>query len=584
MTNPKPTLVINYGAKPGTHEDCTTAVAKAINAAGDNGIVEFSPGEYHFYRENGFDRELYLSNSDVVNPRKVSILVENRKNLRLQGKNAKLIFHDRVLPLAIIHSQKIKIDGLTFDWERPMMSQGTLKESGPGGFTLEIDPKKYPYIVEDERLLFTDTNWKRRVWSFMDFDPKTKGVAYNTGDGGYTDGNWYNARVTELKPGLVRFDYECQKTPPVGHVLVARHGARDHAGTFILESKDVTLSNLSYRFTSGLGILAQYSENITFRKVDIAPDPASGRLFAGHDDGFHISNCKGHIEVDGCHFEGLMDDPMNVHGTTVPIVEKLSDTRLKCRFAQGQSVGLEVGEAGDKISFLDHETLLSRGIGKIKTITKKGIEEFEIEFKEAIPDSVKTGDAIENLTWTPSLTVRNSVFGTVRARGLLVSTPGKVLVENNVFRSSGSAILIAGDANAWYESGAVTDVTIRKNRFENCFTSGYQFCTAIISIFPEVKKYGDRPFHKGIKIEDNVFVTFDAPVLWAKSAGDLTFKRNQIVFNTDYQPRKANDPGLTFYGCENVTVENNELDPKFIGRTVKVEGGKPDTVVVKGWE
>lgn len=34
-----------------------------------------------------------------------------------------------------------------------------------------------------------------------------------------------------------------------------------------------------------------------------------------------------------------------------------------------------------------------------------------------------------------------------RARGILVSTPGKVLIERNYFESSGSAILIAGDAN-----------------------------------------------------------------------------------------------------------------------------------------
>jgi hypothetical protein len=44
-----------------------------------------------------------------------------------------------------------------------------------------------------------------------------------------------------------------------------------------------------------------------------------------------------------------------------------------------------------------------------------------------------------------------------------------VLIENNRFPSSGSAILIAGDANAWYESGAVRDVTIRGHVFgESC--------------------------------------------------------------------------------------------------------------------
>ena len=57
------------------------------------------------------------------------------------------------------------------------------------------------------------------------------------------------------------------------------------------------------------------------------------------------------------------------------------------------------------------------------------------------------GDALENLTWSPDVEIKNTFFGSCRARGLLVTTPGKVVIENNIFESSGSAILIAGDAN-----------------------------------------------------------------------------------------------------------------------------------------
>lgn len=61
------------------------------------------------------------------------------------------------------------------------------------------------------------------------------------------------------------------------------------------------------------------------------------------------------------------------------------------------------------------------------------------------------------------------------------------MIENNVFESSGSAILIAGDANYWYESGAVKDVLIKGNDFRYpCMSSMYQFCEAIISIEPEI--------------------------------------------------------------------------------------------------
>ena len=108
-----------------------------------------------------------------------------------------------------------------------------------------------------------------------------------------------------------------------------------------------------------------------------------------------------------------------------------------------------------------------------------------------MPDNITVGDALENLTWAPDVSIRNNFFGSCRARGVLVTTPGKVVIENNIFESSGSAILISGDANGWYESGAVKDVMIRNNTFnEACLTSMFQFCEAIISIYPEIPKAG----------------------------------------------------------------------------------------------
>jgi hypothetical protein len=391
-------------------------------------------------------------------------------------------------------------------------------------------------------------------------------------------------RISEPVPGQVRFDFACKKFPKVGDVLVARHGVRDHAGTFIEGSKNVCLSHVCYRHTSGLGVLSQYSANITMRQVEVAPDPKSARVFAGHDDGFHFSNCRGDILVDRCRFEGLMDDPINVHGTAVRVVEKNRANAVRCRFMHNQSVGLPFGYAGDSGSFLNHETMLSRGLGKVVEVKHLSPEEIEVSFEQSIPDSVNVGDALENLTWTPNFTVRHTEFGTVRARGLLISTLGKVIVEDCVFRSSGAAILIAGDANYWYESGAVTDVTIRRNRFLNCNTSPYQFGDAVISIHPEIPRIGPAPFHHGIKIESNIFEAFDAPILWAKSAGELSFCNNRIVSSTAFAPRNPGAPGLTLIDCEHVRVEKNRLDPGFIGRSAQVQGGKADTISIVGWK
>jgi hypothetical protein len=321
----------------------------------------------------------------------------------------------------------------------------------------------------------------------------------------------------------------------------------------------------------GLGVLAQYTENLTYINVNSVPNESKGRIFAGHDDGFHFSDCKGQITVDRCRFYGLMDDPINVHGTGVRIIQQSGNT-LRCRFMHPQSEGLEWARAGDTIGFIDHITMYTVGTGKVKSFTKIDHQLFDIELEEAAPAVIHPDDGLENLTWTPSsVTIANSFFGSSRARGLLVSTPGKVLIENNIFESHGSAILIAGDANYWYETGAVKDVTIRGNIFRSpCLTFGsYQFCEAVISIFPEIPKADPAlPYHRNIRIVDNEFHLFDYPIVYAKSVQGLEFSRNKLIRSYDYEPFHPRKACLTFEACSQVKVMNNEQKGDILGTNI----------------
>lgn len=578
--------VESFGATPNSREDATAAVSKAVQSLRPGDTLSFPQGEFHFYAQSAFHRELYLSNTDVTNPRNVAISLEKLRDIRVEGSaKTRLVFHGRVMPFLIDGSSNISLKNLEIDWERPLMSQAEVLTSDANGLTLKIDPKKYPYTVRDKKLVFLVEGEERSPWSWMEFDPKTRGVAYNTGDRGCMGGDWNHAVVSEREPGVVRLDYPTQDArPKVGDRLIARHGSRDHAGTFIQNSKNIRLENIAYRHTSGLGVLAQRSENISFRHVDFRPTAASGRLFSGHDDGFHISNCKGSVTIEECWFDGLMDDPINVHGTSIRAIKKIDGRTWQAKFMHGQSMGFTFGDPGDTVSFLSKATMESFGTAKIVKIEPTNTSELRITFDREAPAKFQDGDALENLTWTPSATIRKNVFGGVRARGLLVSTPKKVLVEDNTFRSSGSAILIPGDANGWYESGAVTDVTIRRNRFENCLTSPYQFCDAVISICPEIPQDGGPAFHRNIRIVDNVFITFQKPVLWAKSVDGLEFSGNSIEWSYAYKPWHGNDAGLTFIDCKNVTVKGNLLDTKYPGHNVVITRGRPETIKISDWK
>ena len=174
--------------------------------------------------------------------------------------------------------------------------------------------------------------------------------------------------------------------------------------------------------------------------------------------------------------------------------------------------------------------------------TEDGAREFLISFAEEMPAQVcATGDSfgLENLTWTPEVVFADNTVRNNRARGALFSTPRRTVVENNLFdHTSGTAILLCGDCNGWYETGACHDVQIRHNRFVNALTSLYQFTNGVISIYPEIPALEEQQqyFHSGIVVEDNVFENYGAPLLYAKSVDGLVFRRNVIRKNTDYLP------------------------------------------------
>jgi hypothetical protein len=445
----------------------------------------------------------------------------------------------------------------------------------PNYFEIEINTRESPYIIENNNLVFVGEGWKSKFWSIMEFTSDTHMVAPNTGD----RIGWRNYHAEEVSPGIVRLSDPSVAAfyPKEVNWLVLRHNERDHAGIFLYHSQRINLEQIDVYHSCGLGILSQYSQDLSFNKVRVVPNASKNRILSGHDDGFHFMGCGGFIRIEECEWAGLMDDPVNIHGTCVRIVEILSPTRIKCKFMHEQSQGMEWGRINEKVGFIENQSMRTLGTGTMTSFEPLNKSEFIVEFQAPVPNSLTVGAALENLSCTADVEIRNSFFGSCRARGLLVSTPGKVIIENNIFESSGSAILIAGDANQWYESGAVKDVLIRNNTFRYpCMSSVYQFCEAVISIFPEIPKPDIRyPFHSNIRIENNKFYLFDYPILYAKSVDGLSFVNNTLIRDTTYQPFHYRKDGITLDACRKVIISGNRAEGEVLGKTIRLRDMKP---------
>lgn len=359
-------------------------------------------------------------------------------------------------------------------------------------------------------------------------------------------------------PLQVKFEGDFSKTNfHAGDVLTVRDPYRDNAGVFISGSKNIRLENVAMQYMHGLGIVSQFSENIALIKVKASPGENSGRIVSSFADCFHFSGCRGTILIDSCFTSGSHDDPINVHGTHLKIVSVTSGNTLTVRFMHHQTYGFEAFFAEDSIAFINPNTLLPKGYAVVKYAKLINKREMELTLNENPPVHLKEGDCIENLTWTPELTVRNSRFERTNTRGILVTTRRKVLIENNIFFRTGMhAILIADDAANWFESGAVQDVTIRNNRFEEC---GYNSApdNYVIAIAPENHDLVPGKYvHRNIRIENNFFKVYDPSLLTARSVDGLLFSNNTIS-QSDFMVGDSSKPSIKLTACTSVIARNN---------------------------
>lgn len=562
-----------FGLKANSSKNASPVLQKALAKIkaeykeGEKVILRFPEGRYEFHEKGAAVREYYISNHDQTNPKKVGIALEDMKNLTLDGQGSEFVFHGRMLPVSLLRSENCLLKNFSIDFENPHIAQVKIVENDPqDGIVFEPAPWVDYRIAKDSIFEAYGEGWTMRHSWGIAFDGDTKHLVYNTSDIGCpTKG------ASEVAPRRIHAPGWKDARLVPGTVVAMRGWGRPTPGIFLSHDVNTTIENVKVHYAEGMGLLAQLCENITLEKFGVClKGDADPRYFTTQADATHFSGCKGKIVSCNGLYEGMMDDAINVHGTYLKVVKRVDDRTLVGRYMHGQSWGFEWGCPGDEVQFIRSNTMELVGkqnkIISIRPYDKEQTEdarEFLITFQEPVDQVIneQSGFGIENLTWTPEVLFSGNVIRNNRARGSLFSTPRKTIVENNLFdHTSGAAILLCGDCNGWFETGACRHVIIRKNRFVNALTNLFQFTNAVISIYPEIPdlKGQQQYFHGGpeggIVIEDNEFETFDAPILYAKSVDGLVFRNNTIKLNTEYKPFHPNRNRFWLERVTNVTI------------------------------
>lgn len=558
--------VTEFGVRPGSGEDAVPGVKEAIRACVGKGpvVLNFPKGRYDFWPAQAEKRHFYISNtsSEEEDPAKnytIGLLFEGMKNLSIEGNGSLFVFHGKMITCVFDRCADMRMQHVRMDFARPTMSEMTFRSVTKDSVVVAVHPDS-KFRIDEGQLKWVGEGWEAKdhfailvdtatgMWRYSDWAPFARSKAKTEANGQVqAGGEWPLVTFTGNFSGI---------TARPGQVLTVRDPLRDAAGMLVNRSSGVRLEDIDIYYMHGLGIVSQWSDDLFYDRVRVAPAAGSGRVIASFADGMHFSGCRGEVRIENCHFRGLHDDAVNVHGTHLQIQSKPSSTSLIVRYMHPQTYGMEAFFPGDSIAFVHAYTLATYRMGRVVGVRQLDDRNIRLELAEPVDSSeLKPGDCLENMTWEPSLVVRNCRFEGTNTRGLLVTTRGKVVIENNVFYRTGmQAILIADDAKSWYESGPVRDVVIRRNRFEEC---GYNSApdNYTIAIVPEnselVPGYG---VHRNIRIEDNIFRVYDYPVLKAWSVEGLTFLHNTIL-SSSFLPMGEHRPRVLLTACSGVRID-----------------------------
>lgn len=555
-----------HGAKP-DGSDSTPGVMAALKEVrrGRGNSIVFQSGDYHFWPDQAEERYLFVSNNDE-GLKRIAIPLVGLQDISIQGNGARFIFHGPMIPILVEDSHKVSLSGFSIDFVRPFHSEGKVHAITSESVDLEFAPE-FPYEIRNGILVFTDGPGSKTMettvtngdvtypyTSLLAFDPVKREPAFMASDR-YSVGDGIVAR--EIAPRNVRITLDKVSANP-GDVLV--FGApRKYPGIVISDSSSVGLDSINIHHCGGMGVIAQRSSDLTLLKIHVTPPPGGKRVVSVTADATHFVNCRGRIEMSDCVFEQQKDDATNIHGLYARIQRVIGNNRLELRMVHPQQAGVDFVKVGTRIEFTHGPSLAPLGFGTAKSVQRINRQTTLVETADPLPETLKAGDAVADADAnTAEVLIRNCVFRNNRARGILLGSRGRTVIEGNIFHSPGAAILFEGDASFWFEQAGVRDVSIRGNTFDNCnFGVWGRACIQVGSGISEPFRKTSR-YNRGITIENNLFKVFSPlPLLSMYSVDGLVFRNNHLEETNDY-PREAGAVRANFVvvDCDNTLLED----------------------------
>lgn len=561
ITNAAVVNVADHGIVPG--RDVSYEVNQLIESLkGQKDITLYFPkGQYEFYPENAVEAYRAVTNHD--NSLKcMAFPLFGFEGFTLDGGGSTFMFHGRISPIVVAGSQGTTLKNFSIDWDTPFHHELRVVSNDPdnNSFVAEVFPMKYGFEVKNGQLLLNHYNWQDPIGQNITFDPLTSAPIWDTNE--YALRVRADTKVEKVGEDRVRLQNATRKVPPVGSVMTTYGSAptnRLAQAIHIDNSADTYVENVTVYAAGGMALIAERADNIHLNRFVVTS--TDERILSTRADATHFLGCKGLVHLENCLLEHMADDGINVHGAYVKVEKYMGDKSFLCEISHRQQAGLVFAEAGDRVMITSRETILpvfETTVESAKILNENRMVIVVSDVPEDMPEGLLS---MENLTWYPDVLMKNNIIRDNRARSALITTKGKVLIEDNVFSSQMHGILIEGDNNSWYESGGVMDVTINNNVFENIgYGNDERYPLYAAPLLRPEQHIGKDQYHQNIRFTNNQVKSFNGHLVHAFNTEGLVLSGNTVEISKDY-PAGSERASIELDYCEDVVIEGN----KYIG-------------------
>lgn len=309
-------------------------------------------------------------------------------------------------------------------------------------------------------------------------------------------------------------------------VLLSRRGN----GAFLFsETTDCRLEDVTVHASPSLTVSLTGSDRMTVRELAVTFRDGATRLIASNGDGIHCQRNRGGPLIEGCLFEGLCDDGVNIYAPPLIVRQVLSLTQI----AVTRSATVR---PGDLLQVFDPQAGVVRALVKATGVEERQHEQI-VTLDRPIAGIVagadhRTADTVYNLSASGAgYVIRNNHFRDHRRFGLNLRA-GEGLVEGNKFEQLGGHGISVGNEPSWPEGPVASDILIQGNHFiGGGYSQGYgdgKPGPAISIRGLSLDGLARPPLLRGIRVEGNRFEDASTPAISVRSARDVTLQDNRM--------------------------------------------------------